>query len=207
MLARLMRFATFLSLVIVAGCGGHVAAQSSDAATPDAATDSNPSSDVSSCPELADACFAKFAAELARAEACMGHVDSCTASGESDASGCGVETFRPGGGYECNWPDGAHEDILPVKGGEGAGELVNARGDSCWRYEVSFGASSADTVEHFPDGATFLYSTPNATPDFVSIQCPDGSMSTLVSRHAFATCRIGLVCCSSTSPPTCPPRI
>lgn len=212
------------------GCGGAVAADPGDATTDgnpttdaiatdtavsdagDSRLDAGPSDAIfidatpdapTSCAPLSDPCFAQFAAEVQTAAACMGHADTCVASGGTDPSGCGHRTTSPGGGETCNWPDGAHTDASSTSGGSGTGNAFNAKGEICYKYSLTFTAGALVVRVVFPDGRTFLENATTTKPASQSVTCPDGSTSRAFTADDAKACKLGVTCCTAATPPKC----
>lgn len=212
---------SFVSIAVAVGCGGSIAHDASDASTDSAiVTDAPPGFDTSvsdsigpptdvgplpdtptpdsgSCPLLSDPCFAQFAKEASIAESCMGHPDTCAASGNTDASGCGLRTSS-GGTDTCSWPDGARTETTRT-----SGFATNASGATCYKLTIALGGGGAKATIYFPDGKTFTETVSSSGGGSIVVGCPDGSSSRPFTNTDTLACKLGVTCCSPNTPPTC----
>jgi hypothetical protein len=195
-MSRKTRAAYAFAACLVASCGSKsVTSNEGDAS----ATDTGTTIDAAplTCTITTDPCFAQYAAELGAVEKCMGHPDTCAASGNTDASGCGHESRNPDGSETCSWPDGAHQDAtlsgtLTVVG-------VNATGATCFMAEGrDAGSASTTTTFSFPDGKKFVVHSSSTPPNPATVDCPDGSTSRSFTDADVRPCKIGFVCCGLT---------
>jgi hypothetical protein len=148
------------------------------------------------CTILSDSCFAQYAAELQAAQTCMAHPDTCAASGNTDASGCGHESRNPDGSENCSWPDGAHQDAtLSATSLSFVG--INAKGQTCFTAASSdAGSANTTTTFSFPDGKKFVVHASSTPTPSTTIDCPDGTTSRSFTHADAAVCKVGLTCCS-----------
>ncbi len=179
-----------------------MATADSDASADSSTHDSGVSDSVgpASCALSSDPCFAQFSAETTTAAECMGHPSTCVASVGIDASGCGHRTSPPGGGHVCTWPDGASTFENSDSGGG-----TNAAGATCYKYTFVATSDGADVTVTFPDGKIFIehVTASGGSGGSGSLTCPDGTTTRTFTNDEANACKLGVTCCSASTPPSC----